>query len=93
MYDTSDIRKGLKVLIDGKPYKVLTRHLKGHGLTPAQMADYVKSEAAKWEKVIKTLGMVNGAPDYLEQPVVINGFSELMRDVARRFNARAPAMN
>jgi predicted transcriptional regulator len=23
-------------LIDGKPYKVLTRHLKAHGLTPAQ---------------------------------------------------------
>lgn len=23
-------------LIDGKPYKVLRRHLKGHGLTPAQ---------------------------------------------------------
>src|SRR5438270_10250125 len=29
------------------------------------------------KRLVKTLGMVNAAPDYLEQPVVINGFSEL----------------
>lgn len=29
-------REHILSLIDGKPYKVLTRHLKGHGLTPAQ---------------------------------------------------------
>ena len=33
------------------------------------------------KRVIKTLGMVNAAPDYLEQPFVINGFSELMAQV------------
>ena len=29
-------REQILSLIDGKPYKVLTRHLKNHGLTPAQ---------------------------------------------------------
>jgi enamine deaminase RidA (YjgF/YER057c/UK114 family) len=33
------------------------------------------------KRVIKTLGMVNAAPDYLDQPMVINGFSELMAQV------------
>jgi enamine deaminase RidA (YjgF/YER057c/UK114 family) len=32
-------------------------------------------------RVIKTLGMVNAAPDFGQHPQVINGFSELMRDV------------
>ena len=31
--------------------------------------------------LIKTLGMVNGMPDYEEHAVVINGFSELMAEV------------
>ncbi len=33
------------------------------------------------KRLVKTLGMVNAAPDYLEHPVVINGFSELMAQV------------
>jgi enamine deaminase RidA (YjgF/YER057c/UK114 family) len=32
-------------------------------------------------RLVKTLGMVNATPDYLEQPLVINGFSELMAQV------------
>ena len=32
-------------------------------------------------KLVKTLGMVNSAPDYGEQPEVINGYSELMQEV------------
>lgn len=32
-------------------------------------------------RTIKTLGMVNAAPDFTRHPQVINGFSELMRDV------------
>lgn len=35
----------------------------------------------KVKRLIKTLGMVNAGPDYLEQPVVVNGFSELMAQV------------
>lgn len=32
-------------------------------------------------RTIKTLGMVNAAPDFKRHPQVINGFSELFRDV------------
>ena len=32
-------------------------------------------------RLIKTLGMVNAAPDFLDHPQVINGFSELMAEV------------
>jgi enamine deaminase RidA (YjgF/YER057c/UK114 family) len=35
----------------------------------------------KVKRLIKTLGMVNATPDYLEHPQVINGFSELMAQV------------
>ena len=32
-------------------------------------------------RVVKVLGMVNAAPDFKEQPKVINGFSDLMVEV------------
>jgi len=32
-------------------------------------------------RTIKTLGMVNAVPEFENHPAVINGFSELMRDV------------
>jgi enamine deaminase RidA (YjgF/YER057c/UK114 family) len=32
-------------------------------------------------RLVKTFGLVNCTPDFTEQPAVINGFSELMRDV------------
>jgi enamine deaminase RidA (YjgF/YER057c/UK114 family) len=35
----------------------------------------------KVKRLVKTLGMVNCAPDFKEQPQVINGFSELMAEV------------
>ncbi len=35
----------------------------------------------KVKRLVKTLGMVNATPEFKEQPQVINGFSELMRDV------------
>ena len=35
----------------------------------------------KVKRLVKTLGMVNSAPDFLEHPFVINGFSELMAEV------------
>ena len=35
----------------------------------------------KVKRLVKTLGMVNCAADFKEQPHVINGFSELMADV------------
>jgi enamine deaminase RidA (YjgF/YER057c/UK114 family) len=35
----------------------------------------------KVKRLLKTYGMVNCTDDFLDQPKVINGFSELMRDV------------
>ena len=35
----------------------------------------------KVKRLIKTYGMVNCTDDFLDQPKVINGFSELMKDV------------
>src|SRR5437764_10329263 len=35
----------------------------------------------KVKRLVKTFGMVNCAADFKDQPKVINGFSELMRDV------------
>ena len=32
-------------------------------------------------RIVKALGMVNAAPDFTEQPKVINGFSDLMVEV------------
>lgn len=38
-------------------------------------------ELGKIKRLVKTLGMVNSAPGFDQQPAVINGFSELMADV------------
>lgn len=35
----------------------------------------------KVKRIVKVLGMVNCAPDFVEQPSVINGFSDLMVEV------------
>lgn len=32
-------------------------------------------------RLVKTLGLVNSPPEFTDHPAVINGFSELMRDV------------
>ncbi len=32
-------------------------------------------------RLVKTFGLVNCTPEFIDQPAVINGFSELMRDV------------
>lgn len=36
------------------------------------------------KRIVKTLGMVNSAPDFYDHPKVINGFSELMAEVFGR---------
>ncbi|SHG21123.1 RidA family protein [Flagellimonas flava] len=45
----------------------------------------------KVKRVVKVLGMVNAAPDFVDHPKVINGFSDLMVEVfgARGKHARA----
>ena len=44
----------------------------------------VRSQLGSLDRVVrlvKTLGMVNSTPDFGDQPKVINGFSDLMKDV------------
>lgn len=67
----------------------------GTDLTPEQAKDAAKlvglailssarntiGSLDKIKRLIKTLGMVNGTPDFTKQPMVIDGFSELMADV------------
>ncbi|MGI9239881.1 MAG: RidA family protein [Verrucomicrobiales bacterium] len=38
-------------------------------------------DLSRVKRIIKTLALVNSAPDFDQQPQVINGFSELMREV------------
>ncbi|MEQ9300741.1 MAG: RidA family protein [Cyclobacteriaceae bacterium] len=35
----------------------------------------------KVKRIVKVLGMVNSDPDFIEQPAVVNGFSDLMVEV------------
>ena len=38
-------------------------------------------DLGKVKRVVKVLGMVNSTPDFVEQPAVINGFSDLIVEV------------
>lgn len=38
-------------------------------------------DLSKVKRVVKVLGMVNSTPDFVEQPAVINGFSDLIVEV------------
>ncbi len=40
----------------------------------------------KIKRIVKTLGMVNCTPDFINHPFVMNGFSELMADVFGKEN-------
>jgi enamine deaminase RidA (YjgF/YER057c/UK114 family) len=58
-------------------------------LVGLQTLSVVRAELGSLDKVVrlvKTLGMVNGTPEYTQQPQVINGFSDLMVEV---FGAKA----
>jgi enamine deaminase RidA (YjgF/YER057c/UK114 family) len=53
-------------------------------LTAIQQLAALKDEIGDLNKVVrivKVLGMVNSAPDFTDQPKVINGFSDLMVEV------------
>src|SRR6516225_7225419 len=53
-------------------------------LVGLQMLSVVKQKLGSLDKVkrlVKTLGMVNAAPDFKQHPQVINGFSDLMVEV------------
>jgi len=42
---------------------------------------YMLGDLKKVKRIVKVLGMVNSDPDFVEQPSVINGFSDLMVEV------------
>jgi len=42
---------------------------------------FMLGDLKKVKRIVKVLGMVNSDPDFVEQPSVINGFSDLMVDV------------
>lgn len=51
------------------------------GLTMLSTIQTHFGDLNKIKRVVKVLGMVNCTPDFGNQPLVINGFSELMADV------------
>jgi enamine deaminase RidA (YjgF/YER057c/UK114 family) len=51
------------------------------GLTMLSTIKAHFGDLGKIKRLVKTLGMVNSAPDFIQHPAVINGFSELMSEV------------
>jgi enamine deaminase RidA (YjgF/YER057c/UK114 family) len=51
------------------------------GLTMLSLIKANIGDLGKIKRLVKTLGMVNSAPDFEMHPAVINGFSELMAEV------------
>lgn len=47
----------------------------------AVLNDMLGGDLSRVRRVVKVLGMVNSAPDFVEQPAVINGFSDLIVEV------------
>lgn len=56
------------------------------GLTMLSTIQTHFGELDKIKRLIKVLGMVNCTPEFGQQPLVINGFSELMADVFGKDN-------
>lgn len=51
------------------------------GLTMLSTIQTHFGDLNKIKRIVKVLGMVNCTPDFQKQPLVINGFSELMAEV------------
>jgi enamine deaminase RidA (YjgF/YER057c/UK114 family) len=51
------------------------------GLTMLSTIQTHFGDLDKIKRLVKVFGMVNSTPDFGQQPLVINGFSELMADV------------
>jgi len=56
------------------------------GLTMLSTIQTHFGDLNKIKRVVKVLGMVNSTPDFGDQPLVINGFSELMANIWGREN-------
>jgi enamine deaminase RidA (YjgF/YER057c/UK114 family) len=64
--------------LDTEEGKIAARQV---GLTMLSTIKTHFGDLKKIKRVVKVFGMVNCAPGYEKQPVVINGFSELMAEV------------
>lgn len=56
-------------------------HARSIGLLQIATMKEALGDLDKVNRVVKVLGMVNGVPEFGEQPKVINGFSDLMVEV------------
>jgi enamine deaminase RidA (YjgF/YER057c/UK114 family) len=56
-------------------------HARTTGLALLAVAKLALGELSRIEAVVKLLGMVNGEPDFADQPKVINGCSDLLVEV------------
>ena len=57
------------------------QHARSIGLVQIARLKEALGNLDKVNRIVKVLGMVNGVPDFGEQPQVINGFSDLMVEV------------
>jgi enamine deaminase RidA (YjgF/YER057c/UK114 family) len=51
------------------------------GLAMLASIKYHVGDLKRIKRLVKVMGMVNGAPDFYQFPSVINGFSELMSEI------------
>ena len=57
------------------------QHARTIGLVQIAVMEDALGSLDRVNRIVKVLGMVNGAPDFGDQPKVINGFSDLMVEV------------
>ncbi|CAN5281146.1 RidA family protein [soil metagenome] len=57
------------------------KHARSVGLTLIAVMQQELGSIDKVKQIVKVLGMVNGAPDFGQQPAVINGCSDLFVEV------------
>ncbi len=76
--DGSLMKGKLGADLDTEEGKIAARQV---GLTMLSTIKEHFGELKKIRRLVKVLGMVNSAPTFEKQPLVINGFSELMAEV------------
>jgi len=76
--DGSLMKGKLGADMDTEEGKIAARQV---GLTMLSTIKEHFGELKKIRRLVKVLGMVNSAPTFEKQPLVINGFSELMSEV------------
>ncbi len=57
------------------------QHARGVGIVQIATMKVALGDLDRVNRIVKVLGMVNGVPEFGDQPKVINGFSDLMVEV------------